>query len=135
MGLRTGLKLRLDLRLRPRLRLRLLPVLRRPVFVRPIDARRSLVASVGRVVRVWARARRLATGPWRRITPAPRVIPVIAVVVTSPAAIAIILIIAKREGITRVGVPGSVTAGPRIVVVIGVAVAIGFVSAGEALVR
>ena len=115
MRLRTGLRLRL--RLWPCLLLGLLARLGRPVFIWPIDARRSLVTGVGRVVRVWTRATglaaRLAAGPWRRIAPTPRVIPVvavIAVVVTAPATVTIILIVTKREHIARVGVPGSVTA-------------------------
>jgi len=80
-------------------------------------------------------AARLAAGPWRRIAPTPRVIPVIAVVVTAPATVTIILIVTEREHIARVGVPGSVTARPRIVVVVSVAVAIGLIGAGETLVR
>lgn len=119
MRLRTGLRLRL--RLWPCLLLGLLARLGRPVFIWPIDARRSLVTGVGRVVRVWTRATGLAArlaagltaGPWRRIAPTPRVIPVvavIAVVVTATATVTIILIVTEREHIACVGVPGSVTA-------------------------
>ena len=124
MRLRTGLRLRL--RLRSGLLLRLLARLGWPVLVRAIYARGALITGVRRIVRVRTGATRLtarlatvlatvlAAGPWRRIiAPAPRVIPVVAVitvVVTPAAAIAIILIIAEREHVSRIGIPGSVAA-------------------------